>query len=365
MTTPNVDTLYSGALLDLRKGPIAITLPATGARYVSLALLDMYSNNFAVLGSRTTGPNGARVLLVGPEQPAPAGALRSPTPWVWALIRVFVDGPDDLAAAHQVQDAFGLEAASGPPDCVSVEPNLRSGPWTAYFQAAQALILENPPPVTDAAFFEQTASLGLSPQGGFDAARFTPAEAREIEAGVEEARALCRNPSLGVTPIAGWSYQAANTGAFGQDYRYRARIALSGLAALPQAEAMYMAAVAPDGQSSFDAASRWRLSFAPGATPPVDAFWSLTLYGLTADGQAFLVDNPASRYAIGGSTPGLTFNGDGSLDLWIQSDAPPPARRSNWLPAPSAGRFGLLMRAYLPTAEFQARAYVMPPVRRA
>lgn len=361
VTTPNVDTLYAGALIDLGAGPVTLTLPPTGKRYASVALMDFWSNNFAVLGTRTTGPDGGRFTLVGPEGAARAGALRSPTRWAWMIVRLVVDGPPDMAAATALLHRFALEAPA-----VSV-PTLRTAPFTApwaeYFATAQALMLENPPPATDAAVLGRIAPLGLARGGGFDVARFSATDVAEIERGVADARAWCRKAGLGEGRNGDWIYQAHDTGDFGQDYDYRARIALSGLAALPETEAMYLTALDPAGSPYFDATQAWRLHFPTNSLPPVDAFWSLTLYEESGDGRFFLTDNSVNRYAIGDRTPALSRGSDGSLDIAIQRAEPGGALSGNWLPAPaSAARFILLMRAYLPGKPMIDRRYVLPPV---
>jgi hypothetical protein len=218
----------------------------------------------------------------------------------------------------------------------------------------------NPPPVTDLALLRAVAPLGL--QDGFDPTRFSKAEAGEIEAGVAEARQAARRGGLGGAAFTdGWSYPSARLGDFDQDYGYRAAVALSGLAALPPAEAMYMRAQGDLRGDLFDGAKAWRLHFPPGGHLPVNSFWSLSLYEATDDGQFFFTDNPLDRYAIGDRTPGLAPNADGSLDIWLGHADPGPERRSNWLPAP-AGPFALFMRAYLPKAELLDGRYRIPAI---
>jgi len=358
VTTPNNDTLYGQAFIDLSKGPARLTVPVLGRRYGSLALMDMVSDNFAVLGTRTTGQAGGSFLLVGPGDRAPADAIRSPTPWVWAISRVLVDGPDDLDAAAAVQAGFAIAAAEAGTPAPGAE---RKGPWADYLKAANGLLLENPPPATDRAVLERMAPLGLGAVG-FDPGRFTAADAGEIAAGFDEALGLIRSRPADVRAEGGWVYSAADVGNFFQDYLSRARIALGGLAALPAAEAVYLRARNPEGGATFDGEGLWRLSFANDATPPVDAFWSLTMYEATPEGQFFLTANPINRYAIGDRTRGLARNADGSLDIWISRTDPGASRSSNWLPAPAKGPFSLTLRAYLPRAEMITHAYVPPPV---
>lgn len=359
VTTPNNDTLYSSAKVDLSAGPVTITLPGAGARYVSLALMDAYTNNFAILGTRTTGPAGGVFRLVGPNDPAETGpnVIRAPTRHVWALARILVDGPEDLEAARAVQSGFSMQGPSLPPAAPTA---LRSDPWPAYFASADRLMAENPPPATDLALLRRIAPLSLG-GGGFDPAGFGPAEAEAIEAGVAEARQLIRHGAIGgVSFVEGWSYPRADLGDFGQSYLYRAAVALAGLAALPPVEAMYMRAQ-HERRGQFDGSRTWRLHFPADQRLPVDSFWSLSLYEVTGDGQLFFTQNPLARYAIGDRTPGLTYGADGGLDIWIGREPPADAPLANWLPAPD-GRFALIMRAYLPQAALLNGTYRLPPV---
>lgn len=356
VTTPNVDTVYANTFIDLSQGPARLTLPAFGDRYASLALMDMYSNNMAVLGSRTTGQNGGTFTLVGPNDPAPTGAIRSPTPWVWAMARVVTHGPDDVPDALAVLRGFQCEAAPASPRCAGAS---RAGNWQDWMTAASRLLIENPPPATDRLALQGMAPLGLG-SDVFDPRRFSSAERQEMAAGVEDAKALAQSTGFGGKRIGDWVYPASNTGHFFQDYLTRARVAISGLAALPPAEAMYLTAVAPDGQLSFNGPGPWRLSFAAGALPPVNAFWSLTMYQLEDSGSLFLAPNAIGRHSIGDRTPGLAIQADGRLDLWVSREDPGASRKSNWLPAPKAGPFSVVLRTYLPREALLRTAYTPP-----
>lgn len=358
VTTPNNDTLYSSAQIDLGAGPVTLVVPPSGERYVSLALMDAYTNNFAVLGTRTLGPQGGRFRLIGPEEPgAGLDVIRSPTRRVWALARILVDDETDLEAARQVQAGFTIQ---GPKVPQPEPPAARRADWRDYFACADRLLVQNPPQPTDLAVLRRIARLGVG-EGRFDPNAFSAAEQAEIEAGVERARRLAQTGGLGGgRAIDGWGYPDMALGDFGQFYGFRAQVAVSGLAALPLVEAMYMRALGPD-RGLFDGAKAWRLHFPPGATPPVDGFWSLSLYEATEDGQFFFTDNPLNRYAIRNRTAGLKTNEDGSLDLWISHLSPGAGRESNWLPAP-AGPFALFMRTYLPRPELLNGRYRLPRV---
>ncbi len=360
VTTPNNDTLYSSAQVDLTEGPVTLTIPASGTRYLSLALMDAYTNNFAILGTRTTGPDGGTFRLVGPDEAAEGpGVIRAPTPHVWALARILVDDQHDLEAARAVQAGISMQGPEAP---AAVRHAQRSAPWNEYFASADALIASNPPPATDTALLRRIAVLGIG-SGRFDAARFSPAEVSEIEAGVAEARTGARRAGLGAGFLDGWSYPKAELGNFGQNYAYRAAVAVAGLAALPPVEAMYMRAVG-ESRGLYDGCRGWRLHFAADRLPPVDSFWSLSLYEATEDGQFFFTDNPLGRYAIRDRTEGLSCEADGSLDIWISHEHPGVEREPNWLPAP-AGPFALFMRTYLPKPSLLDGSYRLPRVESA
>jgi len=358
VTAPNVDTLYSSTFLDLSGGPITLTLPPTGSRYVSIAFMDMYTNNFAILGTRTIGGDGGTFTLIGPDAEPVPGAIRAPTVWVWALMRLLAADEADFPAAHAIQDAVILKAP--PPGRMPPGTAERTAPWAEYFASVQALLVEDPPPVTDLALLRRVSALGLGARGGFDAARFSSAQAAQIAAGVAEAQALVRSRGK-PHAIQGWTYPPTDLGDFGQDYATRAVVALGGLAALTNPEAIYMRPVAPDGEFGD---GPYRLHFAAGGLPPVGSFWSLTMYEATPDGQFFLTPNPINRYAIGDRTKGLRYGADGSLDIWICRGDPGGERSANWLPAPAQGPYSMSLRAYLPKPQFFNGEYRLPPIEK-
>ncbi len=363
VTTPNNDTLYSICWLDLSRGPAKITVPATGDRYFAAAMMDMYSNNYAVLSPRTLGGRGGTFTIVGPGQASSDPlAIRSPTRWSWVTLRVLVDGPADLAAAHAVQDGFEMNAPTAP---APERPAARDADWPTYFASVQALLNDNAPPATDTALLRRIAPLGLGVGTRFDPSRFSSAEAAEIAAGVADARRSVIGVRRAGPLIDGWAYPKDGSGAFGQDYRYRAQVALGGLGTLTRVEAMYARPVNDKGTNAFDSDAVWRLRFGAGRLPPVNAFWSLSLYEAEPNGQFFFTENAIGRYAIGDRTPGLVYGADGSLDIWISRKNPGGARTANWLPAPAQLPFSLVMRAYLPKDDFLNGTYRLPPLQRA
>ena len=357
VTTPNNDTLYSRAWIDLDGGPVTLEMPAAGKRYMSYAFMDMYGTNFAILGTRTTGGEARRVTLVGPnDATSDPMAIRSPTRWVWLLIRTLIDGEADRPAANALQDQVKLTAPARPK---APKFATRDAPWDQYFASVQALLIENPPPVEDLAFFDRVARLGLGPLGGFDASKFSADDAAKIQSGIAKGKAAVIGRRSG-TARNGWMHPRANLGAFGQDYLFRAQVAVGGLAALTPAEATYLRPVYTDGGFLWPSDKPWKLRFEKDNLPPVDAFWSLTAYERTDGGAFYFFDNPINRYAIGDRTSGLKYGADGSLEIYIQRDDPGGAKSSNWLPAPPAKPLTLSMRFYLPRASVLEGAYVMP-----
>ncbi|WP_082102625.1 DUF1254 domain-containing protein [Sphingomonas sp. Ag1] len=363
VTTPNNDTLYSRSWINLNAGPVRVTLPRTGKRYLSVAFMDMYSNNFALLGTRTTGGDGGTFTLVGPNAATTDPlAIRAPTPWVWMLSRLLVDGDADLAAANAIHGQLKLDAPAAP---APAKFATRAAPWNEYFDSVQRLIVENPPPVTDDLLFERIAPLGLGPKGGFNPNRFSADQRREIEAGIAAARTSLKSTRRQGQVIDGWVFPKLTLGDFGQDYFYRAQVSLGGLAALPRAEAMYMRPLSERGTVTFDSSENWKLTLPADRLPPVDAFWSMTMYRATNDGQYFFFDNPINRYAIGNRTAGLRKDADGGLTIWMSRNDPGAERRANWLPLPSEGPFAPVFRAYMPKPEFVDGDYHLPAMTRA
>lgn len=360
VTTPNNDTLYSRAWIDLNGGPVTLDMPAAGKRYMSYAFMDMYGTNFAILGTRTTGGSAQRVTLVGPNHASNDPlAIRSPTPWVWLLIRTLIDGEADRPAANALQNQVKLTAPSRPKAPVYAT---RDASWDTYFASVQALLIENPPPVEDLAFFHRVARLGLGPQGGFDATKFSAAEIAQIKSGIAKGGAAVIGKRSG-NVRGGWMYPRSNLGAFKQDYLFRAQVAVGGLAALTLVEATYLRPVTPDGGFLWPSDKAWKLRFEKDNLPPVNAFWSLTAYERTDGGAFYFFDNPINRYAIGDRTPGLKYGADGSLEIYIQRTDPGGEKSSNWLPSPPSKPLALNMRFYLPKSPVLDGVYAMPALQ--
>jgi hypothetical protein len=275
---------------------------------------------------------------------------------------VLVDGPADLAAAAAVQR--GITLAGPPPGPPPPPPAAaRDADALAVLTAIHRLVEENPPRPEEAAALARLRSALME----YSTVRLTAEAVADLQAGVQDARALLSTAGgLGAGgPIQGWTYPRPNLGDFGTDYVYRAAVAVNGLAALPNAEAMYMRPVAPDGRAVFAPGSAYRLRFGRGQLPPIrraGGFWSLTMYEVDPAGQLWLVDNPLRRYAVGDRTPGLVRGRGGALDLLIGPSDPGPALRPNWLPAPPDKPWTLVLRTYLPQPALLTGRYRLPPL---
>ncbi|MBP7704033.1 MAG: DUF1254 domain-containing protein [Caulobacter sp.] len=345
VTTPNNDTLYSFAWLDLTNGPVTLTVPPLD-RYWSVALMDMFTNNNAVLGTRTVGGQGGTFTIVGPGQAGGGpGTVRSATPHAWLLLRLLTDGGDDLPVTHALQDRFSLTGPAGAPPPAHAP---REAAPADYFASLTTLLEADPPPATDLRMLAGLKTLKT--------------DSPEVAAGVQQARAIAQMAKGRQAYVQGWSYTRPNLGDYDQDYLYRAIIALLGLGALPVAEAMYMRAEGDSG-GLFRGDDLYRLSLP--ARMPLDSFWSLSMYEVVEDGQQFFTANPLNRYSIGDRTRGLKRNADGSVDLWIGRADPGGERSANWLPAPKAGPFSLTMRTYLPRAELLDGRWRLPAIEKA
>jgi hypothetical protein len=357
VTTPNNDTLYASAFIDLSQSPITLTIPATGRRYFSLAVMDMYTNNNVVLGARTPGGAAGEWRLLGPGQVASGPRdIQILTPEAWVLARVLVDGPDDLPAATAVQDKIILKGPAAPKPPAFAK---RSDPWSDYFKSVDALMKTNPPTWQAGRHaFDQVKN--ASPARDFDPAGFSAEDAARIAAGVEGARQGMASALARTRFHDGWNYPPKDVGQYQDDFVVRAGVAVAGLGALPIQEALYLKPESPEGGGVFKGDGLYRFSLT--SPLPVGGFWSLSMYEATPDGQFFFTQNPINRYAIGDRTPGIVKAASGGLDIFIGRTDPGGEKSANWLPAPAKGPFAMVLRTYLPGAELLSHAYKLPPI---
>lgn len=378
VTAPNADTLYSVAFVDVGREPYVLSLPDMDGRYFLIPMLSAWTNVFAVPGKRTTGTGPQTYLIAGPgwsgSVPSGATLIPAPTSLVWILGRTYCTGtPEDYRAVHALQDQYRLvplSAAGRPytPPAGRVDPGIDTKTAVReqvnrmdaarYFTLLAALMRDNPPALADGVPAAKLASLGIVPGQPFDPASQPPA----IREAVEQApqRALPRimeHIKTAGEHVNGWTF-TTNGGDYGKDYLQRALIAAVGLGCnLPQ-DAVYPTTTIDAAGRRLTGASKYVMRFPAGELPPVNGFWSLTMY----DADYFFVDNPLNRYTVSPRN-NLQTNPDGSVDLFIQAESPGSQRVSNWLPAPK-GPFILMLRTYWPKNALLNGSWAPPPVTR-
>ncbi|QAY96273.1 phosphatidylserine decarboxylase [Methylovirgula ligni] len=359
VTTPNTDTLYSVAIVDLTAGPVLLKVPEFGKRYYSIALIDAFTNNSDYVGSRATGGQAATYVIVPPgyDKALPDGAkrLHANTPHTTLLVRILIDGPDDYDDVHDLQNGLKLTQANTPPAPSLIAPDPRD-PENFVALVNQVLRI-NPPPAADQAALKRLAAVGVGAESGALTASQKALWAKYFD---EAQKALLAEiHGFGATHD-GWTYLPSDVGNFGTDYATRAAIAITGLWVNIPAEAVYTFAGLDSKGEKLVGSKNYRLRLPAGA-PPTDSFWSLSIYEVEPDGRLFFTDNPLHRYAISDRTQGLKKNADGSLDIFIQRASPGGDKESNWLPAPE-GDFRLVARAYLPRPELLDGRFKYPSV---
>lgn len=339
---PNIDTLYGYAWLDLTKEPQLIHVPDTNDRYYCIQLIDEYQNSYAYIGRRATGTKEGTFAVVGPNWkgslPQGVHLIQSPTNLGFAFTRTLVLGDADLPTARAIRRQYALAPLSSYP---RIEPpsNLVGADLSLfpilhldtlglkYFDSLSTGLAEAPPPADDRSTVAQFATVGVGPSKQ-PSQGHAPAVIAALQAAIPIASDKIANANFS-TNVNGWSvnYKVTN---FIKDPMLRASVNRVGPATHVAQEALYFAAKPSGGLSG---AEKYVLHFPKGQLPPVDSFWSLTLYG--PDG--FLVENSIHRYSIGDRTAGLVYGSDGSLEIRIQVEQP-KSGVSNWLPPRAAGR---------------------------
>jgi hypothetical protein len=370
--TPNNDTPYSWAWLDLRAEPVVFSAPAVPDRYYVNQWVDLYTHNFAYTGARATGTGAGTYLFVAPgwQGEVPAGitrVFRAETDIVMTLTRTGVDGAADIPAMKAVQAGYRLTPLSGFAGTAAPQPapvldwpvwDKAKAEGLGFITFLNALLRCMPAVASEVEMLARFRRIGIGAGLPFDADGLAPDMRAAMEAGIAEARAAFEAKAQTETDSMAFF---GTRGELGADYVYNRNVgAALGVLGNTKEEAIYLAQqTEPDG-SMLDGTKRWRLRFAPGALPPVDLFWSLTMYALP---DRNLVPNPIDRYSIGDRTPGLRADADGGLSIWLQHESPGPERESNWLPTP-AGPFYFIARLYGPKAEALEKRWVLPPLEK-
>jgi hypothetical protein len=373
---PNFDTLYSSAWVDLTGGPMIVSTADTGGRYFLLPMLDMWSDVFAVPGKRTSGTGAANYALVPPgwrgKLPKGVERINAPTQWVWIIGRTQTNGPKDYDAVHKIQDGYRITRLADwgkPPRPVvqKIDPSVDTKteplrlvnemPPLQYFKYGAALMKLNPPHVTDWSTLARLKRIGLEPGKDFDGSKV---DAGALADGAAAGLKLMLEKMPTLARIAnGWQMNTDTMGVYGNYYLKRAIVAMAGLGANQPDDAIYPLNVADADGKPVVAENDYILHFEKDELPPVDAFWSLTMY----DAEGFQVANPINRFAIG-DRDALKYNADGSLDLYVQNRNPGAEKESNWLPTPQSGPLGLTLRLYAPKAQALNGRWNPPAIRR-
>ncbi len=375
---PNFDTLYSSAFLDLTKEPVIVSAPDTNGRYYLLPMLDMWSDVFASPGWRTTGTQAANFLVTPPgwRGTVPTGftQIEAPTPYVWIIGRTKTDGPPDYDAVHKIQAGYKITPLSAwnmpsSPVAVNIDPSvdMKTPPKSQvdtmaagqYFAYAAELLKLHPPHVADQPIIAQMKRIGIEPGKTLDLSKVDPALKQAIESAPAEAQKLMAWKVPTVARVANsWSMNTDTMGVYGNYYLKRAIVAQLGLGANLPEDAIYPLNLGDEAGKPLDGANKYIIHFDKGATPPVNAFWSVTLY----DQDGFQVGNPLNRFAVSSWMP-FKYNPDGSLDLYFQSESPGNGQEANWLPVPKSA-FNLTMRLYGPKSDALTGRWNPPPVTR-
>jgi hypothetical protein len=360
----NFDTLYSVAWLDLTKEAQVVSAPDTAGRYYLLPMLDMWTDVFASPGWRTTGTKAGNFLVTPPgwtgKVPDGFAHIPAPTAYVWVIGRTKTDGAPDYPAVHKVQAGYKVTALSrwgkaAEPVTVKIDPSIDmktppkvqvdTMPAAEYFTYAAELMKLHPPHVTDEPIIAQMKRIGIEPGKSFDFEKLDPVAKKALETAPEEAQRLMKWKLPNLARIAnGWSMNTDTMGVYGNYYLKRAIVTQQGLGANLPEDAVYPLNLVDDTGRPLDGSHKYTIHLDKNAMPPVNAFWSITLY----DSDGFQVANSLNRFAVSSYMP-FKANADGSVDLYFQNESPGADKEANWLPAPK-GPFNLCMRLYAPKA---------------
>jgi hypothetical protein len=363
----------------VNREPWIVSAPASGGRYFLLPMLDMWTDVFASPGTRTSGSGPVRVALCPPgwtgELPDGVERIDAPTPIVWIIGRTQTNGPADFDAVREFQDQLELTplsaiggAAPVPTlvDLGGIDPDtppldqVNAMSSREFFALGLELMSRHVPHPTDWGTVARMRRLGLEAGAGFSVDAMTADAVAALDAAPATALATLGTQFPRLAPVInGWMSITDTMGVYGNFYVKRAVVSMVGLGANQPEDAIYPVLQHDADGEPLDGANAYLIHFPAGELPPVNAFWSVTMY----DAHGFQVPNEIDRFAIG-DRDDLTFNDDGSLDLYLQPDNPGPQRVSNWLPS-IPGPLGVTMRLYAPRATALDGTWTPPSVARA
>ncbi len=376
--TPNSDTPYSWMGLDLRAEPIVLTLPPMEKkRYFSVQFTDAYTFNIDYLGTRTTGNDGGNYLVVGPNwkgatPPGIKKVVHSETQLLTLVYRTQLFNAGDLDNVKQIQAGYKVQALSqflgtkppaAPPAINFIKPLSPVDQKTSleFFNILNFALQFCPTNPKETDLMARFARIGVGAGKTFDPGTLSPEMKTAIQQGMADAWSEFAG---GVNQLS--SGQLKSGDLFGtrqyMNGNYLNRmLGTIGIFGNSKQEAIYPIYYVDADKQKLNGVNRYTLHFAPGQLPPVNAFWSLTMYELPA---SLLVDNPINRYLINSPMlPQLKRDSDGGLTLYIQADSPGKDKESNWLPAP-AGPFSMYLRLYWPKELALNGEWKAPPAKR-
>ncbi|SIO64691.1 DUF1254 domain-containing protein [Paraburkholderia phenazinium] len=369
IVTPNNDTPYSWAWLDLRREPWVLTVPAVkNDRYYVFQWIDLFTYNFAYVGSRTTGNGAGHYLFAGPNWhgDTPKGidkVFRSETDIILTLGRTALSGPSDVKDVEAIQKQYRLtplsafEHSSAPPPVAKVafpkwdEAKATSIDFIAYLNFLLQFTQPTAPSETE--LMQRFAKIGIAPGAAFDPAALPAATREAIEQGVADGKAALADAEKHTTS----SYDLFGSRQdLNGDYMKRAVAAAMGIYGNTKEEAVYVGTRINADHEQLVGSQPYVIHFDKKDLPPAKFFWSMTMYDLPA---RHLVANPIHRYSIGDRTKGIKYGADGSLDIYVQHNSPGADKESNWLPAPE-GAYDVIARIYGPDASVFNGSWTFP-----
>jgi len=362
----SVSSLWSHGFLDLDQEPFIVSLPECKKHYIVMQAVNMWTDDFASVGTRTTGGKAGNYMIVGPKwhgttPPDVADTFRCSTRYAWVLVQMAAASPADFPELNALQDQLKATPLSAwgkpytPPVNVRVDPAVDTtatpfdqvswmdGP--TFFKRLSVALKDNPPYPADKTMVERLKRLGVEPGKDFDPDKLNPALARGMTKGVNKVFGMLGTAQDTMKGVNGW-FLAVNMGAFGDDYATRAFTAYAGLGALTKEDCVYPTSFVDAQGKALDGGSKYVLHFEKdGLLPSQCGTWSISPYR-----GNFYVRNSLNRYGVLSSMP-FKYNADGSLDIYIQRDSPGAEKEANWLPCPPSGPFNLSIRVYQPKPE--------------
>ncbi|MNX52604.1 hypothetical protein D3C86_832890 [compost metagenome] len=371
--SPNSDTPYSMLFMDLRSEPMVLSVPAVEKpRYYSVQLIDGNTYNYGYIGSRATGNEAGDYMVVGPDwkgatPPGIKKVFRSGTQFPFALFRTQLFNPADLPNVIKVQSGYKAQPLSAflkqpaPPAALAIDfPKINTDlAKTGFFKYLDFALQYAPASPDEVAIREKLARIGIGAGKDFNFQDLSAEQKAAVVQGMQAGHAQVEEgiKNLG-TKINGWNIVGAggDSAFYNGDWLKRAAVAQAGIYANDAEEATYpLSKTLPDGEPLDGSKHNYAITLPAGQFPPVNAFWSVTMY----DGKSqLLIKNPINRYLINSPMlPEMKKNADGSLTLYIQKDSPGADKESNWLPAPNDLIY-LVMRLYWPKTQAPS---ILPP----